>query len=120
MDVVCHQDIGVNGQAVLERRFNQRVAEERVVSLDSKDGLPVVAALDDVLRVWPGMTYRGRRAMGCSGQDKNRPHLGQIIVSDPIYPVTPFIRSANGRPHLSKTKPRLRKKTGFVSSPRAS
>lgn len=41
----------LNGQFVLFRSFNQRIAQELVIRLGGKDDLPVIAALDDVLRL---------------------------------------------------------------------
>ena len=41
----------LNGQFVLFRSSNQRIAQELVTRLGGKDDLPVIAALDDVLRL---------------------------------------------------------------------
>ena len=44
------------------RRFHQGIAKKLIIRIRGKDGLAVVAALDDVLRC-PETTWRGRRAM---------------------------------------------------------
>ena len=51
MDVICHPHVGVYGKSIAAGGFNQSVAEELIVRLGGKYYLPVVAALDDVLRL---------------------------------------------------------------------
>ena len=49
--MVRHPHIGVDREAVLELRLDQRVAKELIVRLGGKDRLAIIAALDDVLRL---------------------------------------------------------------------
>jgi hypothetical protein len=49
--VIDHPDVGVNSQTVLAGGFHQRIAKEPIVRLRGKNSLPVVTALDDVLRL---------------------------------------------------------------------
>ena len=44
-------NFGMNRQPVLGRRLDQRIAKELVIRLRGKYRLPVIAALDDVLRL---------------------------------------------------------------------
>ena len=51
VNVVGHPDIGVDRQALRDCRLDQSIAEELVVRIRGKDHLPIVAPLDDVLRL---------------------------------------------------------------------
>lgn len=52
-------------QPVFGRRLDQRIAKELVIRLGGKNRLPVVAALDDVLRL-AGNHVTGKARHGCS------------------------------------------------------
>jgi hypothetical protein len=94
--MVGHPHIGVDRKAVLERGLDQRVAKELIVRLGGKDGLAVVAALDDVLGL-AGDDVAGKTGHGCMRDGDN--------VSDPYS--TPFI-------HLfSYPKRRMNSTTGI-------
>jgi hypothetical protein len=49
MDVIGHQHISMNAQAILVGGLLQPIEIGRVIVISGKDGLPIIAALDDVL-----------------------------------------------------------------------
>jgi hypothetical protein len=49
--VVSHPDIGVDSQPMRTRRLSERVAKKPVIRIGRKNGLSIVPALDDVLRL---------------------------------------------------------------------
>ena len=51
MNMVGHPDIGMDRQAMLFRGFDQGIAKKLIVGLRRKNGLSVIAALDDMLRL---------------------------------------------------------------------
>jgi hypothetical protein len=61
--MVRHPHIGVDREAVLERSLDQGITKELIVRLGGKDGLAVVAALDDVLRL-AGEDVAGKTGYG--------------------------------------------------------
>ena len=65
MYVVGHEDIGVNGTAVIGSRLLQPMAVAVVILLGKEARLPIDAALHKVLGS-PGSLIRGRRDMGLS------------------------------------------------------
>ena len=62
-----HPDIGVNGQAMFVGGFNQYAPKQPIVRLGGKDGLPVIAPLDDVLRLTGNDIAGKSRHDGSSG-----------------------------------------------------
>lgn len=51
MNVVRHPQIGINCQAKPPRRFDQCIAKELIIRIRRKNSLPIVAALDNMLRL---------------------------------------------------------------------
>ena len=51
VDVVGHPNIGMDSQTLLGCRLGQGPTKKPVVLASAKEGLPVIAALDDVLRL---------------------------------------------------------------------
>ncbi len=51
MKVVAHQDIGVQGDTKLRRAFMQQIQQHLIIRCAGENGLPVVAALDNVMGV---------------------------------------------------------------------
>lgn len=64
-------------------RLDQRIEKERVIRLGRKNDLPVIAALDDVLRL-AGDNVTGKARHGSSGR-KGCAHSRQNIVPGPIF-----------------------------------
>jgi hypothetical protein len=62
MNVIRHPHIPMNRQTKPPCRLDQCIAKELIVRVGSENGLPVVAALDDVLRL-TGDDESGRRAI---------------------------------------------------------
>jgi hypothetical protein len=63
MDVVGRPDIGVDRQTVLDCRLDQGIAEELIVRIRGEDHLPIVAPLDDMLRL-AGESVAGNASHG--------------------------------------------------------
>jgi len=51
LDVVGHPDIGMDSQTLLGCRLDQGPTKKPVVGVSAKEGLPVMAALNEVLRL---------------------------------------------------------------------
>jgi len=51
VDVVGHSDIGMDSQTLPGGRLDQAPTKEPVVRVSAKEGLPVMTALNDVLRL---------------------------------------------------------------------
>jgi hypothetical protein len=49
MDVVSHQDIGMNRAVILRRSLLESIEVETVIALGKEDRLPIVTALNNVL-----------------------------------------------------------------------
>ena len=65
--MIGHPHIGVNCQPMFVGRLNQCIAEKPVVRVRRKDGLSVVAALDDVL----GITGKDEAGEACHGRGRS-------------------------------------------------
>lgn len=81
MDVVGHPDIGMDSQTLLGGRLDQGPTKKPVVRVSAKEGLPVIAALNDVLRLARNDEAGETRPVACyRGIDGKKPSTN--IVSD--------------------------------------
>ena len=49
--IFAHPDVGVNSQPVLRRSMHDGITKKLKIFVASEDHLPIIAALDDVLRL---------------------------------------------------------------------
>lgn len=85
MDVVGHPDLGMDGQTLPGGRLDPGPTKKPVVRVSAKEVLPVMAALNDVLRLArndkAGETRHGAGYRGAGGKKPST-----TIVSAPFLP----------------------------------
>jgi len=83
VDVVGHPDIGMDSQTLLGCRLDQGSTKKPVVRVSAKEGLPVMAALNDVLWLARNDEAGETRHVACyRGTCGKKPSAN--IVSDPF------------------------------------
>jgi len=83
VDVVGHPDIGMDSPTLPGCRLDQGPTKKAVVRVSAKDGLPVIAALNDVLRLARNdVAGETRHGAGYRGTGGKKPSTN--IMSDPF------------------------------------
>jgi hypothetical protein len=93
--MVGHQRVGVDGATPALRSLRQPAKIGPVVALGEKDGLAVMAALDDVRRdacvKEAGLAGHERRASGGGGDARNLTEMRERLKGSAPFSLDPFI-----------------------------